>query len=227
MTIEQLPEISVTGRLATLLDASATMHHHLCPRQVLGVRMGLLAGSLLGVDLPQAGKRLLAIVETDGCLTSGLAVALNCWVNHRTMRIEDYGRVAATVIDTATGRAIRLAPRPTARSLAVARSPEAASAWQAMLLGYRRLSDDELLVTQRVTLATPLDELVSHPGRRVNCAVCGEEIINGREVMRGGEVSCRACAGPAYYRIADFALPEPERRSEPSLLVTRADFDAG
>ncbi len=27
-----------------LLEASARLHKHLCPRQVLGVRMGMLAG---------------------------------------------------------------------------------------------------------------------------------------------------------------------------------------
>ena len=32
-----------------------------------------------------------------------------------------------------------------------------------------------------------------------NCAECGEEIINEREVMREGQPYCAACAGPAYY----------------------------
>ena len=57
-------------------------------------------------------ERLLAIAETDGCLTSGISVTTNCWVNHRTMRIEDYGKTAATFVDSATGRAIRITPRP-------------------------------------------------------------------------------------------------------------------
>ena len=35
-----------------LLSASAALHDHLCPRQVLGVRMGLLAGQILDLDLP-------------------------------------------------------------------------------------------------------------------------------------------------------------------------------
>ena len=31
------------------LELSAARHSHLCPRQVLGVRMGMLAGKLLGL----------------------------------------------------------------------------------------------------------------------------------------------------------------------------------
>ena len=45
--------------LQTLLNASAERHHnHLCPRQVLGVRMGLYAAELFDLDLPQNDKRL-------------------------------------------------------------------------------------------------------------------------------------------------------------------------
>ena len=188
------------SRLNALLQASAQLHHHLCPRQVLGVRMGLLAGKALGLELPQADKRLLVIVETDGCLTSGIAVATNCWVNHRTMRIEDYGKVAATFIDAHDGRAIRVAPRLTARGRAVELAPEAPSHWDAMLSGYQKLADEDLLSIQAVSLATPVGELISAAGQRVICAACGEEIINGREVRRDGVALCRACAGPAYYR---------------------------
>jgi formylmethanofuran dehydrogenase subunit E len=96
--------------LDQLLAESAALHHHLCPRQVLGVQMGRLVAHLLDLDLPQSDKRLLTIVETDGCFTSGLSVATNCWVGRRTMRVEDYGKVAATFVDTATGQAIRIAP---------------------------------------------------------------------------------------------------------------------
>jgi formylmethanofuran dehydrogenase subunit E len=54
--------------LAELLKQSANYHRHLCPRQVLGVRMGLLAGEMLGLEVPQPhkSKRLFTIVETDG-----------------------------------------------------------------------------------------------------------------------------------------------------------------
>ena len=98
--------------LDELLVESSARHRHLCPRQVLGVQMGRLAADLLGLDLPQDDKRLLTIVETDGCFTTGLSVATNCWVGRRTMRVEDYGKVAATFVDTQTEQAIRIAPSP-------------------------------------------------------------------------------------------------------------------
>ncbi len=80
--------------LDELLAASAALHRHLCPRQVLGVQMGRLAAELLQLELPQSDKRLLTIVETDGCFSTGVSVATNCWVGRRTLRVEDYGKVA-------------------------------------------------------------------------------------------------------------------------------------
>ncbi|MBI3177949.1 MAG: formylmethanofuran dehydrogenase, partial [Chloroflexi bacterium] len=73
--------------LTELLEVSAALHRHLCPRQVLGVRMGMLAGEVLGLDLPQGDKRLFTIVETDGCASDGIATATNCWVGRRTLRV--------------------------------------------------------------------------------------------------------------------------------------------
>ena len=44
---------------------------------------------------------------TDGCLIDGIAVATGCWVGNRTLRVVDYGKSAATFVDTATQRAPR------------------------------------------------------------------------------------------------------------------------
>ncbi len=202
--------------MTALLEQSAALHHHLCPRQVLGVRLSLLAGELLGLAVPQPKnkKRLLAIVETDGCAADGVAVAANCWVGRRTMRIEDYGKVAATFVDTDTGRAVRVAPHPEARQRARAYAPEARNRWEAMLLGYQRMPAGELLIAQTVTLNTPVASLISRPGIRAMCESCQEEILNEREVRRPGEVLCRSCAGHSYYQVTLSAtrlppVPEP------------------
>ena len=52
--------------LDDILERAAALHRHLCPRQVLGARMGILAGRLLSLELPQKNKRLYTFVETDG-----------------------------------------------------------------------------------------------------------------------------------------------------------------
>lgn len=188
------------SRLEELLQRSAALHQHLCPRQVLGVRMGLAGGHWLNIDVPQHDKRILTIVETDGCLIDGLAVATGCRVGRRSMRVLDFGKVAATFVDTHTGRAVRIVPSAITRKRAQDYAPEAQNRWEGYLLGYQRMPDDELLTIREVVLEVSLAEILSKDGYRVNCELCGEEIINEREVVENGKILCRSCAGERYYR---------------------------
>ncbi len=186
--------------LETLLNLTAERHqHHLCPRQVLGVRMGMYAGKLFDLDLPQTDKRLFAFVETDGCLTDGIAVATGCWWGRRTMRLIDYGKTAATFVDTRTNRAIRIAPSFESRVRAVHLAPEAPDRWHAQLAAYQIMPIDELLTAREVSLTESLAAIISRHGGRVVCEKCGEDIINEREVKQATQVLCRACADKAYY----------------------------
>lgn len=193
--------------LKEILARSAAEHNHLCPRQVLGARLGMLAAAQLGLDLPQSDKRLLTIVETDGCFVDGVSAATGCTVGHRTLRVEDYGKVAATCIDTHTGQALRFAPLPTAREIAATYAPEARNKWAAQLLGYQRLPAEDLFSIQTVHLVTPVEQILSRPGRKAICEACGEEIINEREIRHNHMVMCRACAGEAYYALDAVAWP--------------------
>ena len=77
-------------KLEDLLRTSATSHQRLCPRQVLGVRMGLLGGRWLDLPVPREDKRLLTLVETDGCAADAIAVATGCRVGLRTLRVIDF-----------------------------------------------------------------------------------------------------------------------------------------
>lgn len=185
--------------LQALLEISASRHIHLCPRQVLGVRIGLAGAASLEIEVPQKKKRVLTIVETDGCFADGVEVATGCTVGHRTLRVEDYGKIAATFIDTKTRRAVRVAPHPDVRQRAYEYAPEETRHYFAQLQGYRVMPIEELVVIQGVRLATPIADIIGRAGVRVNCDLCGEEIINAREVAENGLTLCVACAYGGYY----------------------------
>jgi len=185
--------------LNDLLENSARHHKRLCPRQVLGVRLGLAGAAALGLEAPRSDKRLLVVAETDGCFVDGVEAATGCSVGHRTLRIEDYGKVAATFVDTVTGRAVRLAPRTDVRERAAAFCPDEPRPYEAQLRAYQVMPDPELLTVQEVRLAADVEKIVSKARVRVACEACGEEIINEREVIADGRTLCRACAGASYY----------------------------
>ncbi len=184
-----------------LLEKSTRDHSHLCPRQILGVRIGLAGMAALGFKTPPDQKQLLVITETDGCFADGLSAATSCTVGHRTLRVEDYGKVAATFVDTKTGRAVRVAPVLDIRQRAAEYAPDVARHYFAQMQAYQIMPDDEMFVFTEVQLAASIDSIVSRPGVRVECDVCGEEIMNEREVRTHGRTLCRTCAGASYYHM--------------------------
>jgi len=204
--------------LQTLLAASAARHSHLCPRQVLGVRTGLAGLAALRLLPPIIDKRLLVISETDGCFADGIEVSTGVAVGHRTLRIEDYGKIAATFVDVSGGEALRISPRLDIRQRAWDYAPSENKYYYAQLHAYQVMPDHELFNIVEVELALPLEKIISRAGIRTECDFCGEEIINEREVHRNGFTLCRACAGPAYY-----ASLSHDQKSRTSLFSTSAD----
>jgi len=185
--------------LLDILEISSAKHTHLCPRQVLGARIGLAGAAVLGFELPRYDKRMLITLETDGCFADGVEAATGCTVGHRTLRIEDYGKIAATFVDAQTGQAFRVAPRLDVREQAYEYVTGESRHYFSQLQGYQVMPDNELLNIQAVQLITPVDQIISRAGLRVNCEGCGEEIINEREVTLSGHVFCHTCAQGGYY----------------------------
>ncbi len=185
--------------LEEMLRESSHHHDRLCPRQVLGARMGMYAVELLGLEIPCKDKRLLVIAETDGCAVDGITAATGCRVGNRTLRIVDFGKVAATFVDTHAETSIRIAPSPGSRSLAFEYSSNSSNRWEAMLSAYQVMPAEELLVFQHVQLDRPLSQILSMPGKKVTCEVCGEEVMNEREVLKDDMLLCLSCAGDGYY----------------------------
>ncbi|NCP87864.1 MAG: formylmethanofuran dehydrogenase [Anaerolineae bacterium CG_4_9_14_3_um_filter_57_17] len=192
--------------LQPLLQKSSRDHDHLCPRQILGVRLGLAGMNALGFDVPPAKKRLLVIVETDGCFSDGLSAATDCTVGHRTLRVEDFGKTAATFIDSQTNRAARIAPALDIRQRAYAYAPEESRHYFAQMRAYQVMPAAEMFSVCDVTLNIPIEAIISRAGMRVNCDICSEEIMNEREVHQDGLTLCRACAHGGYYHVGQNSL---------------------
>jgi len=189
--------------LHDILEISSARHTHLCPRQVLGARIGLAGAARLGFELPRYDKRMLIILETNGCFADGVEAATGCTVGHRTLRIEDYGKIAATFVDIQTGQALRIAPRLDVRERAYDYVPGEPRHYFAQLQGYKIMPDNDLLVIQPVQLTVPVSQIMSKAGVRVKCDNCYEEIINEREVIFQGRILCCTCALGGYYSSAE------------------------
>lgn len=195
--------------LQALLEKSARDHYRLCPRQILGARLGLAGLAALGFEKAPADKRLLVITETDGCFVDGVSAATDCSIGRRSLRVQDYGKTAAVFVDTNTGQSLRLAPALDLRRKAFEHAPAGLSSYQAQMHAYRIMPSGEMFSVTPVSLVASLRNMLSLPGLRVNCENCGEEIMNEREIRQNGRCLCRACAQPGYYTLLE---DEPFRR---------------
>jgi formylmethanofuran dehydrogenase subunit E len=190
--------------LDELLSECERLHGHICPGQVLGVRMALLGCRLVGLNDPKGTDRksLIVWVEIDRCMTDAVSAVTGVRLGKRSLKYLDYGKVAATFLNLSDNSAVRLLALDESRAHADSLYAQVESRKERQLLAYRELEDERLFKIERVRV--DLDEL-DMPGRpraRVSCARCLEGINDGREVFDGmGEKVCRACAFGGYYHI--------------------------
>jgi formylmethanofuran dehydrogenase subunit E len=187
--------------LAELLKLSSARHDHLCPRQVLGVRMGLAGLAAVGLETPMPHKAALVFIETDGCFADGIEVATGASVGHRTLKVVDTGKIAAVFANIETGKTVRLAPQLDVRQRAPAYAPGIKQKYYAQLKGYQVMPMEELFSVREVSLEPDIPTILSRPGLRVKCSRCGEEIVNERQLFIDKKILCRVCAGNGYYSV--------------------------
>ena len=187
-------------RLEMFLREASAYHGHLCPGQVLGVRMALRGCEELGIALPDEEKRLLAFVEIDRCGSDAVYTVTGCRLGTRSLKYLDYGKLAASFLDMRTGRAVRIAAREDSRERARLYAPHETDRHLQQIQAYQAMPDDELFTVQQVRIQLPEEDLPGAPRRRVACEACAEGISDGREVRRDGRILCRPCAsGTPYY----------------------------
>jgi formylmethanofuran dehydrogenase subunit E len=197
--------------LPALLAEAGRLHGHLCPGEVLGVRMAILGCGRLGIFNPKSSRRLIVFVETDRCGADAVQTVTGCTLGRRTLRLVDYGKLAATFLDTKTGRAVRVCARESAREAAFGFETEALDRHEAQLRAYKALPDEELFTVQEVRVALKEEDLPGGPRRHVTCVVCHEEVNDGRQVSKDDRVLCRACAEDRYYTTVEEVEREEAR----------------
>jgi len=188
-----------------LLERSVKIHGQLCPGQVLGVKMAMLGMELIGLGAQEEGhaRDLIVYVEMDRCATDAIQSVTGCSLGHRTMKFLDYGKMAATFVNIETGLAVRVIAREDTRDKAKELFPDIEDRYEAQIQTYMIMPQEELFDVMRVHVVIPPEDMPGRPLRRIQCARCGEQVQDMREVHREGEVLCKACAEGTYYRPCD------------------------
>ena len=189
--------------LEGLIAECGNLHGHICPGQLLGVRMATLGCLLTGISDPRGAdrKKLLVWVEIDRCVTDAICAVTGVRLGKRSLKYLDYGKVAATFLNLSEDLSVRIVAKDESRALADELFPEVESKKERQMLTYRKASDAELFKTERVSVELSELEMPGRPKSRVFCELCGEGINDGREISDAlARKVCRACAFGAYYR---------------------------
>jgi len=186
-----------------LLQESVKVHGHLCAGQVLGVRMSMLGLREIGICDPKGADRksLIVFVEMDRCATDAVQSVTGCSLGKRSMKFLDYGKMAATFLNTKTGKAVRIVAREDSRVKAKELFPEVESKYAGQLEAYKIMSDKELFDATEVSVMVRPEDMPGRPMRRVQCDSCGEHVQDMREVYQDGKVLCTPCASGGYYEV--------------------------
>jgi formylmethanofuran dehydrogenase subunit E len=186
-----------------LLNESVKTHGHLCPGQVLGVRLSMLGLSLIGIKDPKGAdrKKLVVYVEIDRCATDAIQSVTGCSLGKRSLKFMDYGKMAATFINLETGRAVRIFATEEARDKARNYIPDIEDKYKCQLEAYKIMPDEELFEWKEVDVKIPEEDMPGRPLRRIKCGNCGEHVQDNRDVVSEGKTLCRACARGAYYKV--------------------------
>jgi len=185
-----------------LLAESVRSHGHLCPGQVLGVKMSLRGLREIGIQDPKCRQRkdFMVIVEmVDRCVHDAVQSVTGCSPGGRTLRLMDYGKMATTFVNLKTEQAVRILAREDSWERTKEYAPDIEDVYAAQCQAYKIMSDEELFEVTNVEVLLRPEDMPGRPLRRIGCDSCGEQVQDIREIYRGGKVLCKPCADGGYY----------------------------
>ncbi len=208
-----------------LLESSAEAHGHLCPGQVVGVRMAMLGCRLIGLMEPRRHdqiKKLIIYVEMDRCTADAMAHVTGVKLGRRSLKFMDYGIMAATFVNLETGKAFRVVSTEEARSLASTYAPEIPEKYPQQLEAYKRMPDSVLFRVQQVKVKINECDLPGPTRYKATCSRCGQVVRDQREVVQDGAVFCKPCAQDSYFSdAAEITWPDMNWKPESGYTQTR------
>ena len=192
------------------LDAGLTLHGHRCPAMPMGLRVGAAAMNALGVERARDGQ-LLALVELGDdhcatCFADGVQVITGCTFGKGNIQKLHYGKWGLTLVDVATGRAVRVTPKAEAML---------ANKKSTFFTEYREKGVPASQVPAEVVeplvervMGAPEEMLLSvgptwpyevphrpHSFASMVCDCCGEMVVEGYARIVGDQRVCIPCRG--------------------------------
>lgn len=177
----------------TLLEKAKAFHGDVCPGIVMGTRMTIAGMRELSMNPMEKNHDLIVYVEIDRCATDAIQAITGVTLGHRTLKHRDYGKFAATFVDSKSGKAVRIA--------AIPKKGEQEPDFRAIAQKLATVPESDLFTIQKVRVNIPDEDMPGLPTHKEFCSTCGEQILDSREVNTNGLIQCKDCAFGSYYAV--------------------------
>ncbi len=189
-------------------ERGLALHGHKCPAMPMGLRVGATAMNALGVERAKDGQ-LLALVELgeDHCATcfaDGIQTITGCTLGKGNIKKLHYGKWGVTLVETGTGRAVRVTPKAAAmlankqtaffkeyREKGVAASKVPAEVVEPLVERVMAAPDEQLLAVGPVFHYDIPHR--PHSFSSLVCDECGEMVVEGYARLVGDKRVCIPC----------------------------------
>ena len=188
-------------------------HGHACPGLALGYRVALCALNQLGDRA--SDEELVAVVENNSCAVDAVQVMTGCTFGKGNLIFRDYGKQVYTFLR----RPLRNRGRKTIDAIRISvrwkpkeETDREKSMWKRYMKGDR--SDDvmravhkrktnkirailnakekELFIVTREKIKIPQEAQILPS---IECAQCGEKVMESRARVKDGRIVCMPCSG--------------------------------
>jgi len=159
-------------------------HGHSCPGLAIGYRMSKAGLAFLSASR-SADEEIVAIVENDACGVDALQCLSGCTFGKGNLIFKDYGKQVYTLYNRKSKRGVRVLFKARNVPQDVAKDRDQFIDW---LLS---TPDDQVVSLREVQIDEP------EPARIMNsveCAFCGERVMETRTREINGKQACIPCA---------------------------------
>lgn len=189
-------EIPAALNYRTLLAEAGRFHGDVCAGIEIGTRMAIAGLTRIGITDPKGTdrKNLIVFVEIDRCITDAIMAVTGCSPGKRSLKILDHGKMAATFVNLKSGLSVRIVSR--GKTKAEQADPDAK-------VDFEAVPEDELFSIEEVGVSLRPEDLPGRPLHLCPCDVCGETVMDGREMELEGRTLCKPCfEDRSYYSLA-------------------------
>ena len=172
------------------LKKAHEFHGHTCTGIIFGIRLARAGLEYLGIEDPAENKDFIVYLEADRCLSDAVQSVTGCTLGRRRLKWLDYGKMAASFIDMNTQKGVRIAVD----------NHDDPPDGEDPVAYWRKLPKEQLFKFEPITVNLKPEDLPGRPTKKAYCEVCHERINDGRDVLKDGQVLCKACANGTYYQ---------------------------